>query len=122
MKIWKESAAFALGGAAYTGLELLWRGRSHVSMFAAGGLSLVLVGHLGETKLPLALRIPAGAAIITMVELGTGLLVNRSYKVWDYRNMPGNLWGQVCPQFFALWLVLSWVAMGIYGKMMRWMK
>ena len=124
MKIWKESAAFALGGAAYTGLELLWRGRSHISMFAAGGLCLLLIGKMGETdpKLPLAFRIPMGAAIITMVELGTGLLVNRNYAVWDYREMPGNLWGQVCPQFFALWLVLSWVAMGVYEKMMRMMR
>ena len=117
----KRVLIFLTGGAAYVGLELLYRGRSHISMFAAGGLCLLLVGHLEEVRprLPLLFRIPVGAAIITMVELGTGLLVNRDYQVWDYRSLPGNLWGQICPQFFLLWLSLSWLAMRVYGKMRK---
>ena len=115
----KKALIFLTGGAAYVGLELLYRGRSHISMFLAGGLCLLLVGHLNEVepRLPLVLRIPLGAAIITMVELGTGLLVNRDYAVWDYRALPGNLWGQICPQFFLLWLPLSWVAMVVYDRL-----
>ena len=115
----KRVLIFLTGGAAYVGLELLYRGRSHISMFAAGGLCLLLVGHLNEVepRLPMVFRVPLGAAVITVVELGIGLLVNRGYQVWDYRSLPGNLWGQVCPQFFLLWLPLSWVAMRVYGKM-----
>ena len=88
-------------------------------MFAAGGLCLLLVGHLGEVKprLPLPLRVILGTGIITVVELGMGLLVNRSYRVWDYRGLPGNLWGQICPQFMILWLPLSWLAIWVYEKM-----
>ena len=119
MSIWKRGLIFLTGGAVYYGLELLWRGRSHVSMFAAGGLCLLLVGHLGEVKprLPLPLRVILGTGIITVVELGMGLLVNRSYRVWDYRGLPGNLWGQICPQFMILWLPLSWLAIWVYEKM-----
>ena len=119
MGIFKKTAIFLLGGSAYVGIELLWRGRSHISMFAAGGLCLLLIGHLGEVepKLPLPWRILAGTAIITMVELGTGLLANRDYGVWDYRGQPGNLWGQICPQYCLLWLPLAWVAIRVYEKM-----
>ena len=121
MTIWKRSLVFLTGGLAYFGIEMLWRGRSHSSMFAAGGLCLLLIGHLGETepKLRLPWRILAGTGIITLVELGTGLLVNRGYDVWDYRGMPGNLWGQICPQFMILWMPLSWLAIVVYEKMKK---
>ena len=124
MPIWKRSAIFLTGGSAYVGLELLWRGYSHGSMFAAGGLCLLLIGHLGEVKprLPLPLRILAGAAIITMVELGTGLLVNRDYRGWDYRHQPGNFLGQICPQFCLLWIPVAALAMGLYEGMKKLLK
>lgn len=118
MTIGKRCLLFCLGGGAYVGLEFLWRGWSHISMFFAGGLCFVLIGHLGEVepRLPLPLRVLAGVAIITMVELGTGLLFNRSYQVWDYRSQPGNFLGQVCPQFCLLWLPISWLALKLYEK------
>ena len=117
MKIWKKSVLFYIGGAAYMALELLWRGRSHGSMFLAGGLCFLLIGHLGrvEPRLPLPLRALAGAGIVTMVELGAGLIANRGYQVWDYRAQPGNLWGQICPQFSLLWIPVSAVAIMLYG-------
>ena len=121
MSIWKRCLIFLTVGTAYFGLELLWRGRSHVSMFAAGGLCLLLIGHLGEVepKLPLPIRILVGTGIITMVELGMGLLANRSYSIWDYRGLPWNLWGQICPQFILLWMPLSWLAIVVYDRMKR---
>ena len=42
-----------------------------------------------------------------MVELGTGLLFNRDYSVWDYRAVPGNFCGQICPRFTLLWIPLA---------------
>ena len=105
------------------GLELLWRGRSHISMFLAGGLCLVLIGCLEELspEVPLVFRVLLGTVVITLVELGTGLLVNRDFSVWDYRAMPGNFLGQICPQFCLLWLLLSWLAILVHGKLMKWM-
>ena len=121
MRIWKKSVLFYLGGCAYMGLELLWRGRTHGSMFLAGGLCFLLIGHLQEVEpqLPGPLRAVAGALIITMVELGTGLAANRDYSVWDYRSQPGNLWGQICPAFTVLWIPVAMVAIWLYRVLSR---
>ena len=119
MKIWKNCLLFYTGGTVYLSLELLYRGRSHGSMFIAGGLCFLLIGQLNrvEPKLPLPLRALVGAAIVTMVELGVGMLVNRQYLVWDYRNQPGNFMGQICPLFSALWIPLSLAAAVLFQKM-----
>lgn len=119
MKVLKKCILFLIGGGTYVGLELCWRGRSHISMFAAGGICFLLIGHLGkvEPKLPLPLRMVTGAGIITMVELAAGLIANRDYRVWDYRGMPGNFLGQICPAFCMLWVPVSLLAMGLYAWM-----
>ena len=108
---------FYLGGMAYVGLELLWRGRSHGSMFVAGGLCFVLIGQL--PRMPLALRALAGALIITTVELTTGLIANRDYAVWDYRSQPGNFMGQICPLFILIWVPISLIAAWLYAALDR---
>ena len=121
MKIWKNCLLFYTGGAVYLSLELLYRGRSHGSMFLAGGLCFLLIGHLNrvEPKLPLPLRTVAGAVIVTMVELAAGMAVNRQYQVWDYRDQPGNFMGQICPLFTALWIPLSLAAALLFDRMDR---
>lgn len=117
MKIWKQAILFYLGGSAYMGLELLWRGHTHGSMFVAGGTCFLLIGLLNRlrSRLPLLLRAVAGAGIVTMVELGIGLLVNRNYEVWDYRGRPGNFLGQICPLFSLLWIPVSLFALALHG-------
>lgn len=115
MKIGKYLALFSVGGSAYVGLELMYRGRSHISMFGAGGLCFLLLGRLREKALPGPVKLGAGAGMITAVELATGLLVNRDFAVWDYRGQPGNFLGQICPMFMALWVPISAAGMGLYG-------
>ena len=91
--MWIETLPmFLLGGAGYVAIELLYRGRSHISMFFAGGVCFLLLGKLEKVKprLPGLLRPVAGAGIITTVELAAGMLFNRNYAVWDYRGLPGN--------------------------------
>ena len=112
MKYAKLPLLFCTGGASYMILELIWRGRSHGSMFLAGGICFLLLGRL--TKLPLPLKAVTGAAMITAVELGIGLLFNRSYQVWDYRQMPFSFCGQSCLPFSLLWIPVGLGAMGIY--------
>ena len=121
MKIWKQAILFYLGGSAYMALELLWRGRTHGSMFVAGGTCFLLIGHLNRVnpRLPLPLRAVAGAGIVTMVELGIGLLFNRSYEVWDYRSQPGNFIGQICPMFTVLWIPVSLFALVLHTVLYR---
>lgn len=121
MKFWKQSVLFYLGGCAYMGLELLWRGRSHGSMFIAGGACFLLIGHLNHVhpRLPLPLRSVVGAGIVTMVELGIGLLVNRNFEVWDYRDQAGNFLGQICPLFTMLWIPVSLMALFLHELLSR---
>ena len=117
LKFWKTAVLFLIGGSGYVGLELLWRGRSHISMFLAGGICFLLLGKLNRIRpqLPLLLRGTVGAVVITSVELAAGLLANRDYNVWDYRAMPMNFHGQVCLPFSLLWIPLSLVAMMLYN-------
>ena len=87
-------------------------------MFLAGGSCFLLLGKLNHTepKLPLPLRAVVGAGVITSVELLVGLVTNRNYEVWDYRNMPLNFCGQVCLPFSLLWIPVSFGAMLLYDK------
>ena len=119
MKFGKYASLFCLGGGAYVGLELLYRGRSHISMFGAGGLCFLLLGALRRRNLPVPAKIGAGAGTITAVELATGLLVNRDFAVWDYRSLPYNYRGQICLNFSLLWVPVSLAAMLLYEKAER---
>lgn len=105
----RKTSLFALGGGAYTALELLWRGRSHWTMFLLGGGCFLAIGSLGQKcpKLPGALRAVLGSGICTAGELATGLLFNRDWAIWDYRALPGNFRGQICLPFSLLWIPLS---------------
>lgn len=118
MKIWKYAVLFYTGGTAYLSLELLFRGRSYGSMFLAGGLCFLLIGHMGKVRPRLSLlgQCLVGAGIVTMVELAAGMLVNRSYAVWDYRGQPGNFMGQICPMFTLLWIPVSLMAIMLYDR------
>ena len=119
MKLWRQGVLFYLGGCLYVGLELLWRQRSHWSMFLAGGACFVILGQLKNLRLSLLPRAGVGALAITLVELLTGLLVNRSYRVWDYRHLPGNLWGQICPLFTLIWIPVAILAMALHRTLER---
>lgn len=104
----KTLLAFAAGGVGYCALETLWRGRTHPSMFLCGGVALAgfrKLAQKGGSRLGLCLK---GCALITGCELLCGLVFNRRHTVWDYSCLPGNLRGQICPQFSALWLGLCW--------------
>ena len=48
-------------------------------------------------------------AAITTAEFVTGCIVNLwlGWGVWDYSNLPGNSMGQICPQFSAIWFIIS---------------
>ena len=102
------------GGAAYVAVELLYRGRSHISMFFAGGVCFFLVGLLDEIwpGAPLSIQMVLGAWGIVSVELVTGLVVNRwlGLGVWDYSAKPHNLLGQICLPFAACWAGLAGAA------------
>ena len=81
-------------------------------MFALGGLCFIGLGLINEVlpwDMPLWQQVVIGAGIITVLEFLTGCVVNLwlGWGVWDYSNKPGNILGQICPQFFLLWLLVS---------------
>ena len=116
MRFWKACVLFYLGGGSYMALEFLWRGRSHGSMFVLGGLCFLLIGKLGALLrgIPLAVQLLLFSAMITFLELLTGLVVNGSYGIWDYRAVPYNFMGQICLPFTLLWIPVSLGAKELY--------
>ncbi len=115
MRILKQCILFYLGGAAYFILEILWRGRSHSSMFLLGGLCFLGIGAIDRRckKLPFFAQLILCSALITGLELLTGLLVNRDYTVWDYRQRHHFL-GQICIEFSLLWIPVSFLGTLFY--------
>lgn len=116
MRFWKGCVLFYLGGGAYMTLEFLWRGRSHGSMFLLGGVCFVLIGKLSRllARLSQALQLVLFSGTITFLELITGLVVNRQYRVWDYRGVRYNFLGQICLPYFLLWIPVSLFARELY--------
>ena len=116
---------FGICGAVYVLLELIYRGRSHISMFFAAGLSAVGIWVCCNCRRVknrcLLLKCALGSAVITAVEFCTGVVVNLWMRlaVWDYSAMPFNLLGQVCLPFSLLWIPVSLGAMALYEGLDR---
>ena len=116
MKILKHTILFYIGGMAYMFLEFAWRGRSHGTMFLLGGVCFLVLGQISR-RLPvknIVIKGMAGSAAVTVLELVTGLAVNRDYGIWDYRKMPYHFQGQICLPFSHMWIPVCLGAMAIY--------
>ena len=110
-RIKKYCLFFALGGAGYALIELLWRGRTHFSMIIAGGICFIsfsLIADIFREK-PILYKAVLCSLSVTTVELVFGVIFNIILKmnVWDYSKMPLNLFGQICPIYSLLWGGLS---------------
>lgn len=106
----KYFMSFAIGAFCYGLAEVVVRGYTHWSMALTGGTVLVLFTLINQTRnIPLLLKCLLGMTIITSLEFGVGMLVNvaAGWNVWDYSDKPFNLMGQICPQFSAVWFLVS---------------
>lgn len=116
-----EILVFAAGAAAYGLMEVLFRGYTHWTMVLTGGACVLTFYYMLDwiMSVPLPVSALAGAAIITAYEFCVGLLVNLrlGWGVWDYSGQPGNVMGQICPAFSAIWFGLCLVFFGI----IRWL-
>ena len=103
---------FVTGGLLYNIIEIAFRGWSHWTMFILGGICFIGLGLINEVipwEMPLWQQVLIGASIITGLEFVTGCIVNLwlGWAVWDYSGMPGNILGQICPQYAIYWLLVS---------------
>lgn len=122
--ILKNITLFLIGGGIYVLLEMIYRGRSHWTMFLLGGMCFLAIGYINrflpwETPLPVQMLI--GAVIITALELLTGYIVNirLGWHVWDYSRVPLNFYGQICLPASMAWYFLAGI--GIYlDDWLRW--
>lgn len=110
MRIREDLACFAVGGAGYTLLELLWRGRTHWTMAVTGGVCFAVLQRICRSKKPHGLMgcCIRGCLAITVAELLVGRIVNLRlhWNVWDYSALPLNFQGQICVEYSALWFLL----------------
>ena len=124
MKAVRPLVLFGIGGFLYVLIEILWRGRSHWTMFIIGGLCFVLIGAINEVftfDMPLVRQMAISAVMVTLVELLAGLIINCNYDIWDYRNMPFNILGQICLAYTVLWFFLSLPAIIIDDYIRYWL-
>lgn len=107
----KETIIFVIFGFLYICIELLYRGRTHISMFFVGGLCGVLIGLINDNTpdMPLFYQCILGTTIVTLIEFISGCYLNiyLGLGVWDYSHVPFNLLGQVCLPFSIIWMFLS---------------
>lgn len=127
MKLQRQIAKYAFlvwfGGSTYVTLEVFWRARSHWTMFVLAAVVFIMIGLLNEiwAKWNLLIQTLVGTGIATVLEFITGLVVNviLRWDVWDYSNLPGNIMGQICPQFMILWALIVVVAI-VLDDVIRW--
>ena len=111
----KATILFLIGAAAYAVIEVAFRGYTHWTMAVLGGILFLLLGGINEWipwEMPLVLQCVIGAVMVTVAEFVAGLILNvwLGLGIWDYSDVPGNILGQICPQFIFAWLGLSLVA------------
>ena len=72
---------------------------------------------------PLWAQAIAGGTVITAAEFAAGLVLNvwLGLGVWDYSGLPGNLLGQICPHFWALWCLLAGPVIVAFDWLCCWM-
>ena len=113
------------GGALYFLMEVVWKTASGEPERISWTMLLVAIllsaavercGYQLPWELPLWLQALACAFLVTAVELVSGLILNvwLGLGIWDYSHLSGNLWGQICPQFFLVWMVLCFAFIPIF--------
>lgn len=122
----KALVLFLCGAVLYAAIEILWRGHTHWTMAVLGGLLFLLLGGLNNWlpwEMPLDWQIIIGTAIVTAAEFAAGCILNLwlGLGIWDYSNLPGNILGQICPQFTLAWAGLSLIAIVLDDYIRHWL-
>ena len=124
-KISEYLVLWAVGGCIYYGIEILFRGFSHSSMFVLGGLCMQFFTWQGQATNwndPLPRQIIRCTIFVVSMEFITGIIVNKWYHlaVWDYSEMPFQLLGQICLPFALIFSILCTVGIFLSGYLLHW--
>jgi len=124
-KYYKFIFFWLLGGSIYYFFEVIFRGFSHWSMFVLGGLCLAFFYYQGHTlcwKESLIMQTLRCMVFVTAMEFITGIIVNKYWgmEVWDYSEMPFQLFGQICLPFALIFGGLSVMGIILSGYMAHW--
>ena len=116
---------FCVGAFTYMGIELMWRGFTHWTMGVVGGICFLIIGALNEGynwKMPFPKQVLIGACVITALEFVSGVILNiiLGLNIWDYSDMPFNLFGQICLPFSLLWCGLCAIAIVLDDYVRYW--
>ncbi|MFR5876676.1 MAG: putative ABC transporter permease [Eubacterium sp.] len=100
-----------IGGNLYCTIELIYRARTHYSMFFCAGIAIMilLAVYVNNKNINPFIFALIAAVTITSLEFIFGVIFNIWLKmnVWDYSNVPMNLFGQICLPFTLIWLVFG---------------
>ncbi len=116
-------------GGVYFFAEVIWKtaqGRPETiswTMFALAIILAIPMERFGAElpwEMPLITQAGISALAVIATEFVAGLILNVALGlgIWDYSNMPGNIMGQICPQFALLWFVVSIIGI----VLMDWMR
>lgn len=99
---------FMGGGMVYALLEIIFRGYTHWTMVAVGGLAVLGVYLISAMRECLWKKWVLGASVILTIEFLSGILLNivLQWRVWDYSAYRFHLYGQICLPFALCWLLL----------------
>lgn len=119
----KDLTIFTLMGICYVFIEIAFSsivslkpaliGHSSLWMFLVGGLLGLTLGKMNEIKTTRNLIYPfnilAGAAMITLNELISGIILNiwLGFDIWDYSSAAYNFLGQIDIVHSLCWIVLT---------------
>ena len=113
-----------VGGSLYYFIEVLFRGYSHWTMFALGGICMMFFAFQGKVSCfreVLWKQVIRCAVFVTSCEFITGMIVNKYFQwnVWDYSEQPFHILGQVCLPFMVLFAILCVAGILLSGYLLH---
>ncbi len=101
---------FLTGATGYGIIEIIWRGYTHWTMLITGGVCFLFLYNIFNIleNSPAFVKAIIGSLTITLIEFIAGMIINVKFGlgVWDYSNLPFNIYGQICLLYTILWFAL----------------
>lgn len=126
----KSLVLWTFGGAVYFLCEVIYKlaagrpGAVSWTMLILAAIVCIPLDRANEAmgwETPFWAQAILGGLAITAAELGAGILLNcwLGLGVWDYSEQWGNLWGQICPLWSAIWCAVAGIGIVLFDWL-RW--